>query len=270
VTSVGLTLPSFVTDVEVPLRVARAADRAAVDGVFAFDHLFRTGLAGSRRPAIECFALLGACAVETRRVTIGSLVARATLRPPAVLAHAATTVARAAGSSRVIVGIGAGDSQSRAENEEFGLPFGSVADRIGALAASVRAVTGTGLPVWIGGNSLVVRETVALGAAWNSWGTSPEEFAREAAVVRAVAPDATITWGGLVVLATTRAAAYEKHERLRPHHQQRIVGVPSFVAARLRPYVDAGASWLVLGPVDSSNRENADLVAEVKSQLGAR
>ena len=38
---VGLTLPSFVEDPEIPIRVAREAEAAGVDGVFVYDHLFR-------------------------------------------------------------------------------------------------------------------------------------------------------------------------------------------------------------------------------------
>jgi alkanesulfonate monooxygenase SsuD/methylene tetrahydromethanopterin reductase-like flavin-dependent oxidoreductase (luciferase family) len=50
---VGLTLPSFTEDPEVPLRVAAAAEAAGVDGIFVYDHLFRTTPSGQLRPAIE-------------------------------------------------------------------------------------------------------------------------------------------------------------------------------------------------------------------------
>ena len=38
---VGLTLPSFQTEPDKVLVVARAAEDAGLDGVFLFDHLFR-------------------------------------------------------------------------------------------------------------------------------------------------------------------------------------------------------------------------------------
>ena len=38
---VGLTLPSFVEDPEIPIAVARAAEAAGLDAVFVFDHLWR-------------------------------------------------------------------------------------------------------------------------------------------------------------------------------------------------------------------------------------
>ena len=90
---VGLTLPSFVEDPEIPITVARAAEAAELDGVFVYDHVFR-GDPPDRRPALECFALLGAVAAETSRIGVGTLVARATLRPAATLANSFATVQR--------------------------------------------------------------------------------------------------------------------------------------------------------------------------------
>ena len=55
---VGLTLPSFVDDPSIPLSVARVAEDAGVDGVFVYDHLFRTRADGTRRPSLEGVALL--------------------------------------------------------------------------------------------------------------------------------------------------------------------------------------------------------------------
>ena len=40
-----------------------------------------------------------------------------------------------------------------------------------------------------------------------------------------------------------------------------LVGGPGTVAAALRAYVDAGAEWVILGPVDSSDPVNAELLA---------
>ena len=72
---VGITLPSFRDDPEIPIAVAVAAEEAGVDGVFAYDHLFRIAADGHLRPALECTTLLGAVAAETSRVALGTLVA---------------------------------------------------------------------------------------------------------------------------------------------------------------------------------------------------
>jgi hypothetical protein len=82
---------------------------------------------------------------------------------------------------------------------------------------------------------------------WNAWGSEPEQFAAEAALVREVAPDATLTWGGLA----------------KPGEE----GVDG-LAERLRPYVDLGTEWIIIGPVDSSNVANAAIVGEVRAWLG--
>ena len=66
---VGLTLPSFVEDPDIPIAVARAAEEAGLDAVFVYDHLWR-GHPPKRRPALECFALLGAVAAETTRIQL--------------------------------------------------------------------------------------------------------------------------------------------------------------------------------------------------------
>jgi alkanesulfonate monooxygenase SsuD/methylene tetrahydromethanopterin reductase-like flavin-dependent oxidoreductase (luciferase family) len=244
-TKIGLTLPSFVEDPDIPITVARAAEDAGLDAVFVYDHMWR-GEPPDRRPAIECLALLGAVAAETSRIGVGTLVARATLRPPATLANAFATVQRVS-DGRLIAAIGSGDSQSRAENEAFGLDFGTMADRVTALHDTVRANVGQGYPVWVGGLGTQVREVVAIADGWNGWGSTPDDFATQVELVREVAPNATITWGGLA----------------RPS-QEGIGGL----ADRLRPYLDVGTEMLIIGPIDSSNPENAKLLAEVRDELG--
>jgi alkanesulfonate monooxygenase SsuD/methylene tetrahydromethanopterin reductase-like flavin-dependent oxidoreductase (luciferase family) len=253
VSKVGLTLPSFVDDPEQAIVVARAAEAAGVDGVFVFDHIFRDGPKG-RRPALECFALLGAIAAETSTIAVGTLVVRATLRPPALLAHSFDSVQRVSGG-RLIAGIGAGDRLSRVENESYGLEFGRLRDRVDALHEAVRASRGRGYPVWIGGRIAQVRELVALADGWNRWGGGVEEFAREERLVREVATDAVVSWGGVVSFRTDLDRPDVVH------------GEPAQVAERLRPYADAGASWVVLGPLDASNPENASITGELVAPL---
>jgi alkanesulfonate monooxygenase SsuD/methylene tetrahydromethanopterin reductase-like flavin-dependent oxidoreductase (luciferase family) len=262
----GLALPSFVDDPEIPIAVARRAEAAGLDGVFVYDHLWRD-VPPPRRGALECFALLGAIAAETERVSVGTLVARATLRPAATLAIALDTVHRIAGG-RLIAGIGAGDSQSREENEAFGLDFGTVSTRVTQLMQAVQTTRGRGYPVWVGGNAEIVRETVALADGWNGWGGSPERVRDNAALVRAVAPSAAITWGGLALLGRDDAHARAKAEA-RTVSASVIAGGPAAVAARIRQYGEAGAGWVVLAPLDASDGENAEILgAAVKPRLG--
>ena len=241
---VGITLPSFVEDPEIPLAIARAAEAAELDGVFVFDHLWR-GDPPNRRPALEAFALLGAVAAETRHVAVGTLVARATLRPPATLANAFAAVQRVS-NGRLIAAIGAGDRESRAENEAFGLEFGTMSERVSALHDAVRACAHHGYPVWVGGRAAPVRDIVAIADAWNAWGLEPDRFAHDAELVREVAPHAAVTWGGLARPVEEGAAA---------------------LADRLRPYVDAGAAWIILGSVNASDPANLPILGSARAAL---
>jgi alkanesulfonate monooxygenase SsuD/methylene tetrahydromethanopterin reductase-like flavin-dependent oxidoreductase (luciferase family) len=265
---VGMTLPSFVEDPSLPIEVARAAEAAGLDGVFLFDHLWR-GDPPQRRPALECFTLLGAVAAATSRITLGTLVARATLRPAATLVNSLRTAQRVSGG-RVIAGIGSGDSESRPENEAFGLDFGTMADRIDALHDAVRAVRDVDIPVWVGGKAAPVRELVALADGWNRWGAAPGRFGAEAALVRDIAPRAALTWGGLVLLGEDDADAAERAEsRARMPSGNVIVGGPESAAAAFARYVALGAEWIIAGPVDASDPRNPELIVAAGAELRA-
>jgi alkanesulfonate monooxygenase SsuD/methylene tetrahydromethanopterin reductase-like flavin-dependent oxidoreductase (luciferase family) len=267
----GLTLPSFVDDPAVPLAVARAADEAGLDGVFVYDHLFRRAADGTRRPALEGVALLGAVAAVTTRIGVGALVFRAWSRPPSSLASAVGTVSRIA-PGRVFAAIGAGDSESREENETFGLGFGTMTERVDRLTHAVRATRDRGARVWVGGKAPAVREVAAAEAdGWNAWGGSSEWFEVAAGSVRAsaVRPSFECTWGGLIVLGEDDASARAKGERLGARDGV-IVGGPATITRAVDAYGRAGADWVILAPVDSRDPENAfRLGHDVKSRLAA-
>jgi alkanesulfonate monooxygenase SsuD/methylene tetrahydromethanopterin reductase-like flavin-dependent oxidoreductase (luciferase family) len=265
---IGLTLPSFVDDPAVPLVVARAAEDAGLDGVFVYDHLFRLDARGVRRPALEGPALLGAVAAATTRIGVGGLVFRATLRPPATLAAGLDTVRRVAGP-RVLATIGSGDHESREENESFGLGFGSMQDRVAALRAAVVATRDRGYPVWVGGTSAPVRALAAETAdGWNRWAGGADRFARDVTALGALAErnPFTFSWGGLFVLGADDDAASAKAARLGASPGT-IVGGPRRVADALLLYRDAGADWVMVGPLDSTDPTNARLLGEVLPRL---
>jgi alkanesulfonate monooxygenase SsuD/methylene tetrahydromethanopterin reductase-like flavin-dependent oxidoreductase (luciferase family) len=154
--------------------------------------------------------------------------------------------------------------------ETFGLPFGSEADRVMALRAALRVVRGRGYPIWVGGRARHIGRVAAEGAdGWNRWGGSAETFARELGEVYGLCErlgrerdEFTPSWGGLVVLGRDERDAAAKRARLDPGPNV-LVGSPEQVADRLRPYLDAGAQWLMLGPVDSSDPDNAAIIGEL-------
>lgn len=265
---VGLTLPSFVRDVDEVLAVVAAAEAAGLDGVFGYDHLFRVAADGTRRPALESTALLGAVAAASTRVHVGILVTRASLRPAAVTGLTLATANRISGG-RVIGAIGAGDEESERENEQFGLAFGTIEDRLAELRGAVRASRDQGFALWVGG---VHRDVRALAAAeadgWNRWGGTVERFAEQAAEVHAAAVRAPFvcSWGGLVVLGTDDDDARAKAVRLGARDGT-VVGGATTVADAFARYVDAGAGWVIAGPIDSRDPANAAILADVKARL---
>ena len=223
---VGITLPQFREDAEPALETARLAEEAGIDGVFVFDHLWPIGRPD--RPALHSLALLGALAVETKRVALGSLVSRVGLLPDAVLVNALFTVDRMAGG-RLIAGLGVGDRLSRAENEAFGVPFAPVPERMASLVQCCRELRSTGVVTWVGGLSDRVRQVAAEeDVALNLWGVD---------VARVAATRATeVTWAGQV-------------------------GPDVDIAAHLAALRDAGATWAVCAPIGRPWPEAVEAIA---------
>ena len=211
---VGVTLPQFRPIAEPSLVAARVAEASGLDGVFVFDHVWAIG--NPSRPARNAWPLLGALAAETERVSLGTLVARVSLLPNAVLAHNLETLHRMLGD-RLIAGLGAGDQLSEAENAAVDVPFPSAEERLADLADACRRVRALGMTTWVGGRSAKIHDlAVAQGVVLNLWGAEPERIA--------ALTDVEVTWGGPA-----------------PKEQGAIADL-------LQRLSDSGATWAVLGP----------------------
>lgn len=111
--------------------IAQAADAAGVDLLAVPDHLVQMGIGGGPdTPMLEAYTLLGALAASTERCRLAAFVTPATFRAPSVLAKMVTTLDVVSGG-RAVLGIGAGVNAE--EHHAFGLPFGSIADRMAQL-----------------------------------------------------------------------------------------------------------------------------------------
>ena len=309
----GVTLPQFSERPGPAVEACLDAHGLGFGGVFVFDHLWPLGQPS--RPALEGWTLLAALAAEVGRrpegsgrrgrgnpggvprmvgelsqggapvdrggpggFRVGTLVTRAGLRAPAMVARMAATVGQVAGAG-AIVGVGRGDLANRAENLAYGLPFGDAAERARVLEATVAALRGplAGTPppdVWVGGTG---PEALALSGrladAWNGWARTPEELAAGLAAVRAEAERAgrdpatvAATWGGQVLVAADRREAADRLARWvadrPPAEAARVVaGDPATVLARLGALGDAGATWCVLAPVGGPGAEARALLA---------
>jgi alkanesulfonate monooxygenase SsuD/methylene tetrahydromethanopterin reductase-like flavin-dependent oxidoreductase (luciferase family) len=253
---VGVTLPQFRHEAAPALEVARRAEAAGLDGVFVFDHLWPLGQPG--RPALQSTVLLGALAAETRRVTLGPLVARVGLVPDALLVNQLVTLHRMAGD-RLVAALGTGDSGNQDENEAYGIEFAPVADRLGSVKTVCRALRAAGVRTWVGGRSAAVRAAAADADGWNGWGTDVAGFALDAALV----PEGReLTWGGQVLVGRTQDEAEAK---LRSHRSRPglVAGTVDDLVAHLRGLAGAGASWAICAPLDvGTDPDVVEIVAE--------
>jgi alkanesulfonate monooxygenase SsuD/methylene tetrahydromethanopterin reductase-like flavin-dependent oxidoreductase (luciferase family) len=272
---ISVTLPQFRNEADPMLDAARRAEDLGFDGVYIFDHLFPLG--SPDRPIFEGFVALGAVAAATSRITIGTLVIRAPIRPAWTTAKAAWS-AQAISGGRLTLGLGAADSMSKPEFEAYGLPFGSADERIGSVRETIKALhapqlqlPGIAIPkTWVGGRSAAVRALAAeVADGWNAWGGTPEQLARDGAEVRARAGRPfEVSWGGQVLLAPDKARLVE-WLATRDDADRLVAGTADEVAEKLRRFVEAGADELVLSLLSAPGWDSRDLfVGEVRPLLG--
>ena len=289
--NVGLILPLFSGDPERVMSFAQRAEELGYDGVFAFDHFFPPG-AASDRPSLEAFASLSAVAAKTERVTVGTLVTRASIRPAGLLAKMAAGVDDIS-VGRMVLGIGTGDPIDEPEHQAYGLTYMEKAERREHLVETVRAVkalfagspwpggvrvpavsgpllpppvTPGGPPVWVGGFAdEVVRIAAREADAWNGWGMSAPEFARKASLLRDTADgrEVAATWAGIVLVGEDEDDArrlLDARDRKGLVETNVWSGSVRSLSRWLGELEAAGASWVVLVP--AGPRDRVELIAE--------
>jgi alkanesulfonate monooxygenase SsuD/methylene tetrahydromethanopterin reductase-like flavin-dependent oxidoreductase (luciferase family) len=125
----------------------RAADYAGLDTVWVSDHLLQAAPGTDRdEPMLEAYSTLGYLAGVTSRIRLGTMVAAATFRPPALLVKAVTTLDVLSGG-RAWLGIGAGYHEQEAR--EMGLPLPPTRERFEQLEDTLRLA----LQLWSGDGS---------------------------------------------------------------------------------------------------------------------
>lgn len=293
---VGIILPLFSGDPAKVLAAAREAEDLGYDGVFAFDHFFPPG-APRDRAALEAFTTLAAVAAVTKRVEIGTMVTRASLRPIGLLAKE-TSWLDSASDGRFVLGIGTGDPIDRPEHEAYGIPELDKASRrvhleetVAALKAlfdgdpytggtHVPALQGPllppprpgGPPIWIGAQAdPVVRMAGRVADGWNGWGLDAKRFAEKVAVLEEAAGSRTVTptWAGIVLAGKDRVETSDLAEKRRARgvHDEAWVGTTEELTAFLRELEGAGAVWAVMvmaGPADRRKVLAERVLSEVR------
>ena len=118
--------------------LAERAEAAGYDSIATADHFFmRSPMESPDDPVLECFTLLGALAMVTRRVKLAQLVACNSFRHPALTAKAATTLDHVSGG-RLELGLGAG--WFREEYEALGIEYPAPRVRIAQLREAIRII----------------------------------------------------------------------------------------------------------------------------------
>lgn len=134
------------------------AEAEGFDTTWVLDHFDGTTFAGGDRDLLECCTLLGALAVATTTIGLGTLVANVANRYPAVLAAGLSSAYRISGG-RVRAGIGAGASPTTPwarEHHERGIPLQPrLADRHAAVVEQIAVLRTTEpMPIIVGVNSV--------------------------------------------------------------------------------------------------------------------
>jgi alkanesulfonate monooxygenase SsuD/methylene tetrahydromethanopterin reductase-like flavin-dependent oxidoreductase (luciferase family) len=109
--------------------LARAAERAELDGLFRSDH-YRSIDRGDPAGSLDAWATLVGIATLTERLRLGTMVSPVTFRPVSVLAKLAVTVDHISGG-RVELGLGAGWYES--EHVAYGFAFPPLKERLDEL-----------------------------------------------------------------------------------------------------------------------------------------
>ena len=249
------------------------AEAAGWHGVWFADHFMPSTGDTTRTDGdfLECWGVLAALAAVVPRVRLGPLVSSATFRHPAVLANLAATVDHVSGG-RLVLGLGAGWQIN--EHDAYGIPLGSVKERLDRFEEACQVVTSLlrddrttvegsyyqvvdapcepkpvqrPLPFLVGGGG--EKRTLAIAARyadeWNVWGT-PEVLAHKNAVLdrhcEAIGRDPSTIRRTCQALIGIRDTPTEPQQGARPM----VVGAPEQIAETMAEYAAAGVDEFIV------------------------
>jgi probable F420-dependent oxidoreductase len=218
----GLALPSvgLAHDRELLLPVARAAEQAGLDSLWATDHILipadrrstypygHSGTEVALSPGfqwLEPITTLGVVAGATERIGLGTSVLVLPYRNPVVLAAQLASLDVLAGPDRLVLGVGVGWMTE--EFDAVGVPraergartdehiavlrhlwagqeraFEGAFTRFDAATIATQPATPGGPPILVGGNSdAALRRAARLGDGWHGFDVPPEDMPATAA-----------------------------------------------------------------------------------------
>jgi probable F420-dependent oxidoreductase len=298
---IGVNIPTNAPDarVDTVVEFGRRAEAAGVDGVYVLDRLVFDN--------VEPLLSLAQLTTVTSRVTLGTCVLLATLRPPVLLAKMIATLDQMSGG-RMLMGLGAG---SRPDDfAGAGVPFEHRGSRFEEAVEIMRlAWTGApikfsgrfynidvgpigptpvqqpGVPLYFGGSAESVLRRVGRMAdgymATSSGGPAGfregwkkvQEYAE-----RAGRDPSSIVPGALLhcCVDENKERAIELSRRQRAHYYGparagvaagSLIGSPDECVEQAQEYIEAGARLLVLGSVTADVNYFDRLIHEVAPRL---
>jgi F420-dependent oxidoreductase-like protein len=253
-------------------------ERLGWHAAYVADHFMPNGPDATplRGDMLEALTTLSALAAKTTRIRLGTLVASATYRHPAVFSKAVATLDQISGG-RVIAGLGAGWQVN--EHESYGIELGSITERIDRFAEYVAIVhamltedttTYEGsyfslheapcdprpiqvpLPLLLGVRGK--RRTMAIAArhasVWNAW-CSPTSLAECNQVLdahcEAIGRDpSTLARSTQALVYLSRDESWLATHRTDDPDRPTIVGTPEEVVDIVAAYRDAGCDELIV------------------------
>ena len=140
--NIGLQIPKFKWEGspentgERLSEIVQAADTSGFYSVWVMDHFFQLAMMGPPDdPMLEAYTTLGYIAGQTKRVKLGTLVAGAFYREPALLLKAVTTLDVLSGG-RAYFGVGAGWYEREARG--LGFPWPTMRERFERLEETLQ------------------------------------------------------------------------------------------------------------------------------------
>ena len=283
------------------LAAAHQVEALGFDSLWTFDHLLPFS-GPDDGPAFETLTTLGALALATTRVRLGTLVNGVLYRDPVTLAKASALVDVISGG-RLEFTLGA--AWAEREFRAYGRPFPPLHERLERLDEALTLITALWTqprttyegryyrvhdapcapkpvqrphpPIMLGGNGRgTLRLTAKHADAWNGQG-SVETCAARIAVLheecRAVGRDPAeiaLTVHPSLAIAPTHAAAEAQGQAIARSHGQRfdevreryLLGTPEEVRAQVQRYVNLGMRHVIIGVAVPLDQASLRLFAE--------
>lgn len=255
------------------LHVSRHAEQSGWDRLWFADH-FMPVAEQSDETQHESWVVLSALAVRVPRIQMGHMVSGNTYRHPAVVAKMAAQIDVVSGG-RFILGLGAGWQER--EHTAYGIPLGTIRERLDKLEEACRIVTDlfryqksnfegehyqlvdaplepkpiqTPLPLMIGGGGekRTLRITAQYATEWNVWGT-PEVLRHKNGVLDAHCGDLARDPAEIQRSACTLLLYSDDEERVA---RARASGRPVLGGSRdellrtVQEYIEVGVDELII------------------------